>query len=89
MKPLSIDRHCTVERLHDDLETIYSLLWLAIDSINQHRLTEIDHVTHGLRLATDKAWAQMSASKKLQDELYQEYLASNQQDTPAQQGVQV
>ncbi|TXH71981.1 MAG: hypothetical protein E6Q83_00260 [Thiothrix sp.] len=87
MKPLSIDRHCTVERLHDDLETIYSLLWLAIDSIEQHKLIEIDHVTHGLRLATDKAWAQMSAAKQLQDELYQEFLASNQSSKRAQTEV--
>ncbi|WP_298607381.1 hypothetical protein [uncultured Thiothrix sp.] len=88
MNPLSIDRHCTVERLHDDLESIYSLLWLAIDSIEQHKLTEIDHVTHGLRLATDKAWAQMSAAKKLQNQLYQEFLESNQPSKRAQQEVQ-
>jgi hypothetical protein len=85
MKPLSIDRHCTVERMHDDLETIYSLLWLAIDSIEQHKLIEIDHVTHGLRLATDKAWAQMSAAKKLHKELSQELLESNQHSQRAQQ----
>jgi hypothetical protein len=87
MKPLSIERHCTVERMHDDLETIYSLLWLAIDSIEQHKLTEIDHVTHGLRLATDKAWEQLSQAKKLQGDLYQEFLESNQQGKRAQQEV--
>lgn len=76
MKSLSVERYSQAELIHDDLELINNLLLLSLDTLERHQISELSHVSYALFLATERAWAQMAAAKQLQDELYQEYLAS-------------
>lgn len=88
MKPLKLERYTQAELIYEDLELINNLLWLSIDTLDNHQISELSHVRYALLLASERAWEKMTTAKQLQDELYQEFLASNQQSLSVQQEVQ-
>ncbi len=83
MKPIGIERHCTLEQIHDELELVNSMLWLSIDSLEHHNVCELSHVKQALFFSTERIWEQMKAAKQLHQEAYQEFLESQQQGKQA------
>ncbi len=79
MKPIGIERHCTLERIHDDLELVHSMLWLSIDSLEYHNLSQLSHVKQALHFSTERIWEQMKAAKQLHQEACQEFMECQKQ----------
>lgn len=67
--------HRDAEHLSYELEAIYNLVQVSIDSLCLARTLGLEHTEEVLKMAAEKALNAVPAAKKLEEQLHQEWLA--------------
>lgn len=67
--------HRDAEHLSDELETIYNLVQVSIDSLRLASVLGLEHTEEVLKMAAEKALNAVPPAKKLKEQLHQEWLA--------------